>query len=351
MEPNQEDRDKLESLAAYRNCSERICAAWPGFLGRRAARLEPHPLLGGAAAVAVAVALTLGMTGCASRGGTQGTEASNGRLPRFESASIEPDKLQTPLVAGRLLPGMPASGVDLSGGNFSVTTIVSALIMDAYGQYMRWLNPSQVLGGPAWMRTDFYQINAKVSDSNVNGRWKKLPFAQRWNEAMLMLRALLIDRFKLRVRHDRKVLPVFALVLAKNGPKITEDKTGDQPCRITDFGPGKGRWMNVESCQFSNFAGILSIAPGLRSRVLVDRTGLHGRYSFKLHWTPKGPPGMPATARGGQGNQGTAPAAPSGPPLLTALREQLGLRVVSGKAPEDIIDIEHIERPLANSSQ
>jgi bla regulator protein blaR1 len=304
-------------------------------------------LLGGAAAAAIVMPLALGMTG-ASKAATHGAEASNGRLPRFETSSIKLDKLRRPLVAGRLLPGMPVSGVDLSGDNFSATTIVTAMIMDAYGQYMRWLNPTQVLEGPAWIRTDFYEINARVSNSIVNGRWKKLSTPQRWNEAMLMLRSLLINRFKLRVRHEKKVLPVFELVLTKNGPKIAEDKTTGRPCRMGGLGPGKGLGMDVKSCDFSWFVKFLSLYPELRSRVLVDKTALHGRYSFKLHWTPEMPPGTPKPARGGQSNHKAAPSEPSGPPLFTALREQLGLSVVSGKAPEDVLFIEHIERPTPN---
>jgi bla regulator protein blaR1 len=301
-------------------------------------------LLGGAAAVAIAIPLALGMTG-ASKGGTQGAEASNRRLPSFETASIKPDNLQTPLVAARLLPGMPLSGVNVNvdNGNFSATTIVLAMIMDAYGPMdgngsrPGFLSTEQVLGGPAWIRTDFYQIDAKVSDSIVNGKWKKLSIPQRLNEGMLMLRALLVDRFKLRVKHETKVLPVFEVALAKNGPKITEDKIDDRPCRMTGIsgvGP-RERGFDVKSCHLSDFLGVIALLPGASSRPLLDKTGLHGRYSFELHWTPR-PPGMPK------------PADPSNAPFLVALRKQLGLDIVSAKAPVDVIVIEHVERPTEN---
>jgi bla regulator protein blaR1 len=304
-------------------------------------------LLGGAAAVAVAVPLALGMTGLASKGGTQGAKAGKGRLPSFGSASVEPDTSQTRLVAGRLLPGMPlrAVNVNADNGNFSATTIVLAMIMDAYGPMdgngsrPGFLSTEQVLGGPAWIRTDFYQINAKVSDSVVNGEWKKLSIPQRLNESMLMLRSLLIDRFKLRVKHETKVLPIFEVVLTKNGPKITEDedKTGNRPCRMIGI-PGEGpreRGFDVTSCSLSDFLGVIALLPGGSSRPLVDKTGLHGRYSFRLHWTPR-PPGMPK------------PADPSNAPFLVALRKQLGLNIVSAEAPVDVIVIEHIERPSGN---
>jgi bla regulator protein blaR1 len=168
-------------------------------------------------------------------------------------------------------------------------------------------------------------------------------------------RSLLINRFKLRVTHETKVLPVYELVLAKSGLKIAKDETADRSCRITDVGPdlpsvsvrGKGRWLGVK-CDFRTFAGVLSAIPELSSRVLVDKTGLHGRYSFVFHWTPEVPPGMPKPAGGGQRNRSAALSKPSGPSLFTALRGQLGLKVVSAKAPVDVIVIEHIERPTEN---
>lgn len=307
---------------------------------------EKKWLLGWGAAVAIAIPLALGMTG-ASKAATRGAVASGRRLPSFETASIKPDKLQTPLLAGRLLPGMPLAGVNLRGGNLTATTIVAAMIMDAYGESsMRPLSPAQVLGGPAWIRTDFYEVNAKVSDSIVNGEWKKLSIPQQANETMLMFRSLLIDRFRLRVRHETKVLPVLELTLAKNGPRITEDKTDGQSCRMTGIDTGLG--LDVKSCDLSDFVGILSVTRGARGRTLVDKTGLHGRYTFKLHWTPEMPPEMPKPASAGQLDQSAAPPESSDSPFLTALPEQLGLNLVPAEGPVDVIVIEHIERPIEN---
>ena len=95
--------------------------------------------------------------------------------------------------------------------------------------------------------------------------------------------------------------------------------------------------MGVKSCDFRTLTGFLSIVPELRSRVLVDKTSLQGRYGFKLHWKPQiyVPPGR------------RKPASSSGPSLFIAL-QQVGLKVVSAKAPVDVIVIEHIERPTPN---
>lgn len=80
----------------------------------------------------------------------------------------------------------------------------------------------------------------------------------------------------------------------------------------------------------------------------MDKTGLHGRYSFKLHWTPEVPTGMHMPAIGGQSNISAAPSESSGPSLFTALQDQLGLTVKSTTAPVDVIVIQHIENPAKN---
>lgn len=295
--------------------------------------------------MAIAIPLTLGITGCASKGGTQGAGASNGRSPSFKTVSI------------KLNDANACCAVYLSKDRFVATDFAIDMIMFAYGA-KRPLKPAQVLGGPDWMKTEVFHIDAEPSKSlsdQVKEPLSAMGPALEADDAEVpgpdvvkqAFRSLLINRFKLRVSHETTELPVYELVLAKNGPKVAKDETADRSCRITGIGPGKGRWLGVK-CDFGTFAGVLSAIPELRSRVLVDKTGLHGRYSFKLHWKPEMPPGMPMPAMRSQGNRGAAPSEPSGPSLFTALQDQLGLKVVSGQAPIDVIVIEHVERPTPN---
>jgi uncharacterized protein (TIGR03435 family) len=185
-----------------------------------------------------------------------------------------------------------------------------------------------------------FDIDAKVEDSLVEGEWKKLSFDEQVNQVMLMLRSLLADRFKLRVRHETKELPVYALVLAKNGPKFAEDNTHPEIGAISAHGRGK---LEATSSDFSSFVFILSRQPELGGRIILDKTGLPGHYSFTFQWMPEN---LPAT--GGQSAASASSSESSGPSLFTALREQLGLRLESTKAPVDTIVIEHIERPTEN---
>lgn len=302
-------------------------------------------LLGGAAALAIAIPLALGTAGCASKDGTRGAEASNGRYPWFKTASI---KLHEDTACCAIYT--------LSKDRFVAMERAIDMIMFAYGE-QRPLKPAQVLGGPDWINTQVFNIDAELPRS----LWDQVkplratgpalmypPGVSRTDAVKQVFRSLLINRFKLQITHETKVLPVYELVLADNGPKIAEDKTTDGPCRITDIGPEKWHWLDAKFCDFNTFFGVLSAIPELKSRVLMDKTGLQGPYSFKLHWTPKMPPGLPKPARGGQRNRSAAPSKLSGPSLFTALREQLGLKVQSTTAPVDTIVIEHIENPTEN---
>ncbi len=250
-------------------------------------------LLGRAAAMAIAIPLALGTAGCASKDGIHGAEASNGQHPSFKTASIKRNDDTAWCCSIYTLPK----------DRFVATESALGMIMLAYGE-QRPLKPAQVFGGPDWMKTEVFTIDAELPKS-LSDQLQPLrsagppliyPAEVRQTDAVKQIfRSLLINRFKLRIEHETKQLPVYELVSAKNGPKIAEGKTADRSCRIgTDprapaatLGPGKGRWLDVKSCDFPAFAGVLSASPELRSRVLVDRTGLLGRYSFKLHWTPE----------------------------------------------------------------
>lgn len=215
-------------------------------------------LLGGAAALAITITLALGAAGRAS-GGSQGAEASNGRYPWFTTASIK-------------LNDAPAAEIWASGNEFVAIEPAIDLIMFAYGE-QRPLTPAQVLGGPDWITTEVFNIDAELPKSLSDQVRPPLrgvgpdPADVRQTDAVKQVfRALLINRFKLQMRHDTKMLPVYELVLAKNGPKIAKDETADRSCRLTDVGPdlpsvfvrGKGRWLDVKFCDFDTFAGLLS---------------------------------------------------------------------------------------------
>jgi uncharacterized protein (TIGR03435 family) len=259
----------------------------------------------------------------------RGTQTAEAPLPSFEVVSIKLDKSRLPL-----------GGIHLFGDRFNATNSALGLIQWAYGHNGIPRNPNEVSGGPEWAKSQLFDVDAKLPDSLLEGAGKKLSDDQRWNQLMLMLQSMLADRFSLRLRHQTKELPVYALVLAKNGPKFTEDDSHTENQGIAARGRGK---FQVTSDSLDIFVSILSRMPELDGRVVLNKTGLQGRYSFLFEFTPENlasRPGHPAD---------TAPSPESSAPsLFTALSEELGLKLESVKAPVDILVIDRIEHPSEN---
>ena len=176
------------------------------------------------------------------------------------------------------------------------------------------------------MNSSGYDIEAKAA-GNPNR-----------SEIWLMLQSLLEDRFQLKVHRETKEMPVYALVVEKNGSKLALNSGAER-----QFQPGNGSLI-VKKGGTAALAAWLSRELG---RVVIDKTDLSGEYDYSLEWTPE--PGQ-----GGPESIGLPPEAPrphvdtNGPSIFTALQEQLGLRLVSQKGPVEIIVIDSVERPSAN---
>lgn len=286
-------------------------------------------LLGGAAAVAIGIPLTLGVIS-ASKVRAQSAQAGDVPLPRFETASI------------RLVQYLhPQRIYTYYGNGFEATNTADGLIRLAYeeDQFSR-LRPDQVSGGPDWTKSEVFDIEATVDDSLVEGDWKKLSYEERSKQAILMLRSLLLDRFKLRVSHETRVLPVYVLLVAKGGPKFSEDDSQSKNWRVA----GLGRLgEKAISAPLGWLPGVISHLLG--DRVVLDKTGLQGHYSF----TFRPPVLIPAAGRDqSAGSASSSDSSVSLSLLSAALQNQLGLRLESTTAPFDTIVIEHIEHPTEN---
>jgi uncharacterized protein (TIGR03435 family) len=235
--------------------------------------------------------------------------------PQFEVATIKPSNPET---QGR--------GFRVRGREFStINTTLSSLITFAYG-----LHPKQIVGAPAWIDTDKFDITAQPDEP---GR----PNDKQWKE---MLQGLLADRFQLKFHHDKRELPVYALEVAKSGSKLTKSQ-GDPNGLPGMFFRGLGA-LPATNATMQDFAGLLQSA--VLDRPVVDQTGLTGRWDFTLNWTPD------ESQFVGMGIKVPAPSdKPDAPPgLFTAVQEQLGLKLDSIKAPVDVLAIDHVEKPSAN---
>lgn len=301
-------------------------------------------LLASAAVAAVTVPLLAGL-------------ADTTPAPTFEVASIKPSK-PGPSKTGPFLVGFQIG----RGAHFTAHGITAKMLLEeAYS-----VKDAQISQAPPWFDTDRYDIDAKPEEP-VGAAIDKLPADDQKDKLMQMIQALLADRFKLAIGHESKEMPVYAMVVAKSGPKmkVSDFKPPEHPEAVSPMPPKsgdramRGRIMmrngNLTSTgiEMRMLADVLSSFTG---RPVIDKTNLSGRYEFTLQWTPdmnqmpmagKGAPGGPGP--GGPGGPEAAPAPESNSPsLFTAIREQLGLRLESQKAPMDVLVITHAEKPSEN---
>ena len=165
-----------------------------------------------------------------------------------------------------------------------------------------------------------------------------------------MLQTLLADRFKLIVHREIRELPVYLLVVAKNGPKLHKSKLGTNPDEIRDSSLESGRGggkIIAPSITTQNLAGMLTLALG---RTVLDKTGLTDSYDLTLQWTADRAdvptPNAPHNSQ--RGSEAASEVDPSWPSIFTAIQEQLGLKLEEGKGPVEVIVIDHVEKPSGN---
>jgi uncharacterized protein (TIGR03435 family) len=274
----------------------------------------------GLAAVAMAVFVLL----LAPQGKAQSPPTAPTSLPSFDVASIKPDHLD----GHRTRVSSDANSLITSG-------MTLKLLMElAYS-----VKEFQISGGPGWADSETYEIKAKIDDATVEAL-KKLPPNERYEQKRLMMQSLLAERFKLKVSHSSKELPVYALVLTKNGPKFSQSASGDAQSGLST---NNGN-LTAKAETISHFADWLS---GRVGRKVVDKTGLQGKYDFTMNYDDRR---QDLTVSGpGDGSQGrTAPPPDSGPSLFTALQEQLGLKLESQKGPVETLIIDSVEKPSEN---
>lgn len=195
----------------------------------------------------------------------------------------------------------------------------------------------RLVQGPNWLRQDVdqYEIEAKIDDSLFAAMQKMNPAQQR-EQVALMEQSLLADRFKLKVHFETMEMPVYALVVAKGGAKLTRAEEGENS-RLSTVGNGLGMEMTANAVTLNEFV-LSPLLTGPSGRVVLNQTGLTGIYNFKLKWQPEGS----AVSDAAKSTMADAPS------LFTAIQEQLGLRLVPSKAPVELIVIDHVEPPSTN---
>jgi uncharacterized protein (TIGR03435 family) len=248
------------------------------------------------------------MLACALVGAAGAQEAT----PRFEVVSVKTSNR----------PDLPGGGSQiLPGGRFlEVNQTLRDIILDAYN-----LQRFRVQGGPEWIDRDRFDVDGRVG--------RDVPL----EELRLAMRTMLADRFGLVVRTEQREQGVFALRVSSGqvGPRLRPTAAA-----ATSFRAGPGR-MTLRAATMAQFLEFLS--PRV-DRVVVDQTGLDGRFDIDLEWTPDA--GRRAALERDFGQPVAVDA--SVPEIFTALSEQLGLRLEAATAPVDVLIIERAERPTEN---
>jgi len=206
--------------------------------------------------------------------------------------------------------GDAASDTNTTPGRLSlVNATTMSVIIRAFG-----VMAPQVVGAPGWLTSERYDILAVTGDGTALTDDSRRAFLQN----------LLTERFRLSVHRETREIRVYSLVPVKDGHRLVAHVgPGDYAMRVQPTADGRRRLQSTRG----NLPRLAEILTGQLGELVVDRTGLLGQYDFTLEWAPS-----PNDSVGGAS-------------LFTAVVEQLGLRLESGKQPMEAIVIDRIDRP------
>jgi len=243
--------------------------------------------------------------------------AATVKLPAYDVVSIKPNKT-----------GSGSIDISINDGNYEASNVsLKMLILNAYQ-----LKDNQLEGLPKWADSDRFDIKAKVVEPDPVVM-KTLTGEQN----QMMLRPVLTERFGLTFHREKKVLPVYEMVLAKDGPKFKEMPPEEESSGRTTNGVRAGG-MSIHNTQMTAvgvpLSSLVNMLSGQLQRIVIDKTGLAGKYDLQLKWTPDDAKPSPDSG---------ADAAP--PEIFTALIEQLGLKLHPTKAEVDMFVVDHVGMP------
>jgi uncharacterized protein (TIGR03435 family) len=231
----------------------------------------------------------------------------------FEVASIKPAQ-----------PGGRGGGIKaLPGGQeYTATNVpVKLMISLMYKVPMR-----QISGGPEWLNSDFWDIEAKADHS------------YNLDDLHTMFQNLLADEFRLKFHKDIKEGPVYALSVDKAGSKMKLNETS-QDFEIPIKG-GRDGVITGTRVPMQYFSWWLGQILQRDERPVIDKTGLDKFYDFTLSFSPEVPPGF--------NKENLPPGLLDRPTIFDALKQQLGLKLEPQKGPVEFYVIDHAEKSAAN---
>jgi uncharacterized protein (TIGR03435 family) len=216
----------------------------------------------------------------------------------------------------RQSPPPPGDLIDINLGTLrnGRLTFANASLSDCLKFAWQIVSDDQI-SGPDWIKSKAvrFDIVAQAPPDTPRDRLS------------LMLQALLADRLKLVLHHERKTLPFLALVTGRNGSKLSK------PSDANNSGGNIAARGRITANHMS-MQGLVTLLSRFERQAVVDMTGLQGEFAFHLEWMPEA------------GGTAAATDIPSGPSIFTAVEEQLGLKLESRKAPLDVLVVDHAEK-------
>jgi uncharacterized protein (TIGR03435 family) len=248
--------------------------------------------------------------------------AADGKPMAFDVVSVKPNHSG----AGPMSIVSPPMGDGVTITNMPLENILKW----AFGIFS---DDKVLLGIPGWAAQERFDVTAKVSDADLAAFRKITDPIQRTP----MLQSILVERFQLKFHYEMKELPVYALVIGKNGMRMTEIQPAIGPNGMK-LGGGREVGRGLIRSMGQPMKPLVNALTTELGRPVVDRTGLTGYYTFTLRWT----------SDEGNPTAGDPPKDTSAPSIFTAVQEQLGLKLEPKKAPVQVLVIDHLERPSAN---
>ena len=256
--------------------------------------------------VVIAPIVLFSVNATPSRAQSEGDNAT-ATAPRYKTISIKPTKF-----------GIDADRLTKSGSDEVTVTNETAqeIIQGAYD-----IKDDQIVGAPSWLNSQRYDAKVDISAEGAEGDTSAEGLRERSDR---MLLALLSNRFKLAAHRETRLIPVYELVVGGDGPKLRESDShhDDSTLRVIQVESGR---ITGREVPIATLAKILSDQLG---RPVLDSTKLSAHYDVTLQWP-------------------TAPES-SETPILTAVQEQLGLKLVPQLMPKEFLVIDHVEMPSAD---
>jgi uncharacterized protein (TIGR03435 family) len=215
--------------------------------------------------------------------------------------------------------------------------VANGVTLERLIQLAYHVQAAQISGPHDFLNKTKFDIEAKLDPSFAAAMHKQVSNGKNFDD-QAMLKSLLADRFKLVTHSEAQTLPSYDLVIDENGAKL--QPSGNEQ-RMMHLGSGE---LTSSGAPLELLATQLSARLG---RPVVDKTGLKGNYAFNLHWKPD-PSEAESLKQSGEPVAPEPVADSNGPSLLTALQEQLGLKLQPQTEPVQVLVIDHAEQPSEN---